>query len=134
MRKRGKREHTFVMTAIEAKEFPKFIPMTVCEDGISIGSCALPFGTCPLRDILRLLWGVMVCGCDVGCRFQRRMPRCTRSNQDNLISEDFLHRYRDCNRLRLFRQRVNVSSCQRINSESISVYLPLINVSKVAYS
>jgi hypothetical protein len=51
-KKRG-REHTFVRTAIEAKEFPKFIPMTVCKDGISIGACALPFGTCPLRGILR---------------------------------------------------------------------------------
>jgi hypothetical protein len=44
-----KREHTFVMTAIEAKEFPKFIPMMVCKDGISMGSCALPFGTCPVH-------------------------------------------------------------------------------------
>ena len=48
------RKHTFVMTAIEAKEFPKFIPMTVCKDGISIGFCALPFRSSPLRDILRL--------------------------------------------------------------------------------
>lgn len=35
---------TFVITAMEAKEFPKFIPMTVCDGGISIGACALPFG------------------------------------------------------------------------------------------
>jgi len=52
-KKKTKREkHTFVRTAIEAKEFPKFIPMTDCRDGISMGSCALPFGICPLRDIL----------------------------------------------------------------------------------
>ena len=35
---------TFVRTAMEAKELPKFIPMTVCDDDISIGACALPFG------------------------------------------------------------------------------------------
>jgi hypothetical protein len=50
---------TFVRTAMEANEFPKFIPMTVCDcdggdddDGISMGACALPFGICrPFRDI-----------------------------------------------------------------------------------
>ena len=35
---------TFVRTAMDAKEFPKLIPMTVCDGGISIGACALPFG------------------------------------------------------------------------------------------
>ena len=59
-------------TAIEAKEFPKFIPMTVCGDGISIGACALPFGTCPLRDILRFYRGrgmrVWAAGVNGGCR------------------------------------------------------------------
>jgi hypothetical protein len=40
---------------MEAKELPKFIPMTVCCcccGGISIGASALPFGSCPLRGIL----------------------------------------------------------------------------------
>lgn len=82
--KKSGREHTFVRTAIEAKEFPKFIPMTVCGDGISIGACALPFGTCPLRDILRFYRGrgmrVWAAGVNGGCRVSLD-PQ----NQDYLI-------------------------------------------------
>ena len=61
---------TFVITAMEAKEFPKFIPMTVCDGGISIGACALPFGIeRPFNCIfiwggLLVVWGkgMRVCG------------------------------------------------------------------------
>ena len=54
-------QRTFVRTAMEAKEFPKLIPMTVCDDdGISMGACALPFGICrPFRDI-KFWEGVML--------------------------------------------------------------------------
>jgi hypothetical protein len=45
---------TAMEASSEAKEFPKFIPMTACKDGISRGPCTLPFGICPLRDILGL--------------------------------------------------------------------------------
>jgi hypothetical protein len=43
-KKKMRTMRTLVRTAMDAKEFPKFIPMTVCDGGISIGACALPFG------------------------------------------------------------------------------------------
>jgi hypothetical protein len=57
---RGKKiieTRTLVRTAIEAKELPKLMPMTVCVEFISIGACALPFGIWPLRDIVESGYG-----------------------------------------------------------------------------
>ena len=36
--------HTFVMTAMDAYEFPKLIPTTVGMEGTSMGASAVPLG------------------------------------------------------------------------------------------
>jgi len=62
MKREDRGRQTFVMTAMDAKELPKFIPTTVCEYGISMGVWAPPFGIWPLRAILRSCVGYSVGG------------------------------------------------------------------------
>jgi hypothetical protein len=59
---------TLLMTAMDANELPKLIPMTVCADGMS--TTGPPFGIWPLRAIF--------CGCGycrwAGGSWTRQMP------------------------------------------------------------